>query len=363
MRVSCGALGPREPAYSMLLVRPFIACLRLRAASGSPFLDEISAFSDDRRIPVESALRWLDGASALDCNFGLRAAQAWEHGTGDVLEHAASTAATLGDALRVVFRYIRMLNEAANFSLDVRDDVARIDLRSTVRLPRAEAGFQMATLMLGVRKWLGSLSGFEISFAHAAPADLTVYTQTFAQAVLRFTRPCDSISFGAHLLTRAVPSSDPDLHKVLIRYADIVARNLADDDSLAPRVRKVAVELMVTGDCQLDRVASSFRMSRRTLTRHLEAEGTSFKRILEDTRHQLALQYLERSNVSMQEIAFLLGYSITAAFSRAFQRWEGRSPASTARPSVCKRLSSAFLRIQGFKVFSCPVLSCLGAER
>lgn len=322
-----------EPCYSMLLVRPFIVRLLDTPLGQNPVVQKIAAMPDDGRVPVRNVLRWLDAAVQVnnDVDLGLRAVGAWSRGSGDVIELAAASAATMGDALKLVLRYVRILNEAAAFTLEVRDGLASLELHSHVPLTRPAADFQMGTLMLGARKWLGSLEGFEIWFAHPAPSDLTLYQKTFGPARLRFGAPYDAATFSAKLLDSPMASADPALHKVLVRHADQVASSVPQDDALAPRVRKLLLELLPSGDSDATRVAQKLGMSRRTLTRHLEREGVTYKELLEKARHQTALQYLEKSNLDPQQIAFLLGYSVTAAFSRAFARWEGKSPTEHRR--------------------------------
>ncbi|MBL6688779.1 MAG: helix-turn-helix transcriptional regulator [Pseudomonadales bacterium] len=67
-------------------------------------------------------------------------------------------------------------------------------------------------------------------------------------------------------------------------------------------------------------------MSARTLQRRLEEQDTSVKDIIDETRHQLALEYLCQDHLSIKEVAFSLGFNDASNFSRAFKRWEGKTP-------------------------------------
>ena len=80
------------------------------------------------------------------------------------------------------------------------------------------------------------------------------------------------------------------------------------------------------GRLTANQVAGQLRMSRRTLCRKLESEGTSFTALLADLRQRLALQYVGSHDLGLSEIAFLLGFSEAAAFHRAFKRWTGQTP-------------------------------------
>ena len=101
--------------------------------------------------------------------------------------------------------------------------------------------------------------------------------------------------------------------------------------SSAARVRQALVEGLPGGQVTADQIARSLAMSKRSLQRRLEQEGLSFKEILEDTRRALALSYLQNSEMSMQEIALLLGFRDPSSFFRAFRTWTGRTPHSVRR--------------------------------
>jgi AraC-like DNA-binding protein len=73
-------------------------------------------------------------------------------------------------------------------------------------------------------------------------------------------------------------------------------------------------------------IADALHLSRRSLQRRLKEEGTSYTQVLDETRRQLAAQYVRHSRLSINEITYLLGFSEPSNFSRAFRRWTGASP-------------------------------------
>jgi AraC-like DNA-binding protein len=73
-------------------------------------------------------------------------------------------------------------------------------------------------------------------------------------------------------------------------------------------------------------VAAASEMSQRTLQRRLEVEGTSFQRLVDDTRRELAQQYLGQTDVSLADATYLLGFGDQSSFFRACKRWFGTSP-------------------------------------
>ena len=73
-------------------------------------------------------------------------------------------------------------------------------------------------------------------------------------------------------------------------------------------------------------VSSKLAISNRTLQRHLRQEGTTFQKVLDELREELARHYLSTSSYSSAEIAFLLGYEEPNSFFRAFRSWTGQTP-------------------------------------
>jgi AraC-like DNA-binding protein len=325
-----------EPHYSLRLVRPFVEAMRRVLGTDTTSMNRLLDQADDARITVRTAVHLLDSAVALTHreDLGLLAAEGLDYGSCDVLQFAAASAPDWGCAVENILRYIRILNESAQFTLTVRDGIASIELRSSIAPHRAASDFQVGALAKAARAWLGSLKGFDLWFAHAEPADIASYEAAFCEARLRFRAPVDALVFDASKLRQAMPSADPKLHEVMRRHADYLLSLVPDSPSLVPRVRSVLSDLLANGDTDAAKVASRLGMSRRSLTRHLEHENITYSELLEQLRHELALSYLQKTDHDVQEIAFLLGYSLTAAFSRAFRRWEGKSPIAYWRSLV-----------------------------
>jgi len=79
-------------------------------------------------------------------------------------------------------------------------------------------------------------------------------------------------------------------------------------------------------DPTLGAVAEQLRMSERTLQRRLAEQKLSFTDLLDDVRRESALEYLKARRVSVEEVAFLLGFATPSSFFRAFKRWTGTTP-------------------------------------
>lgn len=99
---------------------------------------------------------------------------------------------------------------------------------------------------------------------------------------------------------------------------------------VAANVRDMLVRLLPTGEVDQETVARRLNRSLSTLQRQLQAEGLSYRKLIDQTRHNLARAYLGDKRFSQAEIAYLLGFSDQSSFSRAYRRWTGKSPGRMA---------------------------------
>lgn len=97
------------------------------------------------------------------------------------------------------------------------------------------------------------------------------------------------------------------------------------DDSCAARVRSALMELLPSGECIIDDVAKKLGYSKRSLQRKLQEEDTNFQKQLNHTRELLARTYLANTDMTTEDIAFLLGYQESGSFLRAFTVWTGQT--------------------------------------
>lgn len=102
--------------------------------------------------------------------------------------------------------------------------------------------------------------------------------------------------------------------------------DLDTQESTSQRAKSALLELLPSGESSMEQVAHRLVMSKRTMQRRLNDEGSNFQMVLKATREELAQFYLANSSMSQGEISFLLGFQDTNSFIRAYSRWTGRSP-------------------------------------
>jgi len=123
-----------------------------------------------------------------------------------------------------------------------------------------------------------------------------------------------------------ITSGDSHLLHILEAHADDLLLERHTTTGLRALVENQLLSMLPSGRVQMAVVAQQLGMSERSLKRHLAQEGTSFGEILDRLRNRIALRYLEDRHMTLQQIAWLLGYSEIGAFNHAFKRWTGTSP-------------------------------------
>ena len=157
------------------------------------------------------------------------------------------------------------------------------------------------------------------------PEDLQPYAEYFGCELKQGNKI--TISFSAEDAKKPFLTANGSMWDF---FEEKLNRKRADLDATAStgeRVRAVLMEALPSGDCSIESLAQKLAMSKRTLQRKLSSESESFQSILISVRADLADHYLERSQLSLGEISFLLGFQESNSFIRAHSGWKGISPA------------------------------------
>ena len=143
---------------------------------------------------------------------------------------------------------------------------------------------------------------------------------------MHFDAAVNALELHPEIATWTVSRNPQYVFSLLTRHADALLSDLDAARSWRGRTEKAILIRLHQGEISADRIAADLGFSRQTLFRKLKAEKTSFAVILDDLRRRMAEDYLAASRTSVNETAYLLGFSDAASFSRAFKRWTGLSP-------------------------------------
>jgi AraC-like DNA-binding protein len=280
------------------------------------------------RIPHRLFLRAIEHGIAFsqDPLFGLHAGERVEAIDLDVVEYAARCKPTLRDAVLTLRRFVRILHGGCEVDLIESGSEAQIRIRVTddVLRPPAAHHFLVAAIASFLRRNAApAVRPLRIGFEHPRPAYAVSY-QPATEVV--FGVACDFIVLHTTDLAVPTPWPNADVARAFEREAEKVCERLAMNDDVVGQIPGLVARLFDTGSVSMAEAARRLDMSVATLRRRIRKHGTTFNEIANDERRKLAERYLSRSNPSIGEIAFLLGFKNPSAFSRAFRKWRGVSP-------------------------------------
>jgi AraC-like DNA-binding protein len=242
--------------------------------------------------------------------------------------YALMSSRTLKESFVRLVRYQQIIGEGADLSFREHSCGYVLTLRiHGDRLPPARQSAEASlAYVLTFCRWLTGrpIKPLEVRLQGAPAADLQPFEQVF-QAPLRFHADEHALVFAPADIEATLPTANDALAQLHDRFAGEYLSRFAER-RVTHQVRQVLCRWLPHGEPKRAAVAEALHLSQRTLQRRLQDEGTSFQHLLDDTRRELAEQYLTQPHFALLEIAYLLGFADPSNFFRAFRRWFGVTP-------------------------------------
>mgnify|MGYP000084722232 CR=1 FL=1 len=265
-----------------------------------------------------------------DPSFGLRLGKNPMLGaTFGAYSYAQMSSSNLLEAAERGVRYHKVIGSSASISArSIPEGYLATFQSKGNELPIAHGGFDAGlAITLETMRMLANEPSIEpvyAAFAYPEPEDTQAYEALF-RCPLRFDNQDYQLCLSHE--TMALPSIFAN-QSIAIHNDQILAETLASEEelSLSQQVEHLIRQRLPNGEPSVKWVAAHFNIGQRTLQRRLKEENASYVELLEDTRKNLANEYLKNLNFSLQEITFLLGFNDHSNFYRAFKRWFGCTP-------------------------------------
>lgn len=258
-------------------------------------------------------------------HFGLLLGQRGGTETLGAIGLLACSSPDVGSALRNLIKHLHHHDQGAVPSLSVNGTTALLGYAIYAKEVPASDQIYAASVAIAFRimrelcgnDWRPS----EVWLPFRKPRDAAPFRQFF-KTPLRFEAELGALVFPAACLKRALRSVDREARQ---RVEDLLeARQQIDVATLARRAIRT---MLADGQGSEDHLAGHFGVSRRTLIRQLQQEGTSFHVLLKEVRLEVACQMLRDTDNLVDHIAASLGYAGASSFTRAFKAWTGHTPA------------------------------------
>ncbi|WP_305987982.1 AraC family transcriptional regulator [Roseibium sp. MMSF_3544] len=331
----------RDAEVDAALIRAAVKAMEQRGEDHAEALRASGLTSEDlegfdRRVPLKKSDAFLEQAAKYlqDDLFGFDVGKATPTGTFGVIAYLGISAATLEQAILNHVKYVRIFVDSYRLSLAKAETTAKlfyqdVDRSSYFKRQANEAG--MAAILSNYRYGTGRvLRPAEVHFHHQR-ADVPAEMKLFFGCPVYFGSDMHGIVFHASDLETPLVHSDRDLLGLMSNVADrMLEERRSAPKSFLSSVEAHVIEGLPKGQSSASLVAGKLGMTERTFARRLADEGTTFSDVLEDVRRNLSEEYLKKSDLSLPEIAYLLGYSDSPAFIRAYKRWFGVTPGARA---------------------------------
>lgn len=303
---------------------------------------ELSGFGDlgtvtlawpDNRIDEEALNQLFKTAAAMTQNesVGLFQGERLSKGFSNILGHLMMNCATLGEAAEKFEKYEQLMDTTSSLEL-VSDDTQVVFKIRTVSPVLKENRYLMDFRLAGLLTYMRILAGAgvviplkAVSFECDEPLDPSEYHRVFKCPVC-FKASETKLVFEKKVLS--IPLNDPN-RDLIAPFERIAESQMAFQQVNVTYAQKVQSILSkeISGEVpSVEKVARQLTVSVRSLQGYLKQEGTTYLKLTNEVRRHMAQQHLKNRQTTLAEIAFVLGFSETSAFSRAFKKWTNLTP-------------------------------------
>jgi len=289
----------------------------------------------DDRVPLAKYVALMRAGQELcrEPALGLHFGESFECAEVSIIGLIGGASETLADAFAQLNRYARLAADVPcagpdRFVLARRDGLLwMVDTRLNANDFPEHTESTFARMVTTSRRRFGDVRMMKaVHVTHRAPAYRAEYERVFQLPVVFESDQNALLLDGDAWMRRPPPHASGYVSGILRAHADELLGRLESARTTRGRVESVLRAVLHTGEANVSAVAARLGLSRQTLYRRLKTEGVTFEQVLDELRHSMALHYLRGRKVSVNETAYLVGFSDPAAFSRAFKRWTGKSP-------------------------------------
>ena len=235
---------------------------------------------------------------------------------------------TIKDAMGRLVRYQKLMGDAGDIILESHNDHYNlvIELTGNQRAAPHQPIDASFAFLLHIIRWVlnSDVLPQALYLKRAAPAVTQAYEDTFGCTPV-FASERNAIVFSKDVFEAPLPTADKTLAHMHDQVSDEDLQ-LIMADGLVKKVRKIIIRKLSAGEIKLEDILEYVSFGKRTFQRKLKAEGYTFFQLVDQTRKNTAKEYVGNTQLSFEEIAFLLGFREHANFSRAFKRWLSCTP-------------------------------------
>ncbi len=249
---------------------------------------------------------------------------------GNILFSIMMNCPAVGDAMDKFFRYHDLMEDAVQPKMRLAKGLAYLSwepYNPALEIPRPFSEALLVAYIHILRHITeNGLNLVETRFTHPRPDDVEEYKRIF-QSPLLFEQPKNELVIEKSFLETPIFLANPGLLDALESFAEKLLDGLQSPDVWSDKVTRLIGHLLIGGKkVSIDIIAGKLALSARVLQTKLKKEGGAYQKLLDRVRKEIALNYLQKPDVTICDITFLLGFSEQSAFNHAFKKWTGLTP-------------------------------------
>lgn len=265
-----------------------------------------------------------------DWNIGLHMGEVFNPSAIGILGYVLFNCENLQQVLEKLSRYMSLFSQGVEMHFVIEGtrviwncDISQHYKNYLLEESRQPMESTLAAMISAIKILTGRHLQFDsVWFQHPMPTDISEHQRIF-QAPILFSQSTNRLIFDFKCLEWKILSANATLLSAFEHHADLMLSQFSS--GYANQVVRAITQGLKAEVPSLEAIAQSLHMSVRNLQRELHSENTSYQKLLDRTRKELAIRYLKENN-SIDNIAFLLGFAEPSAFHRAFKRWTGKTP-------------------------------------
>lgn len=280
-----------------------------------------------------------------DPHFGLHLGEYFDLKATEAVDNIMDRASTIGEAFSFAAQFSRLISDSMDCWLEESKEQFMVvfEYKADWALQSGIAvQHNLDTALVCACKSLQRLSQQRhlpvlVQLPYPRPRQINEYYRIFNCRV-EYRSKRATITFHRRLLNRPTANGSPNLLNTLLINARSSIATLPTSPSLTNTVKKLILkQIQEDRFPKIVEVANKLGMGHRTLQRRLREERTQFGQLVSDIKMELASKHLLENRQSIEEVAYLLGYSEASSFVRAFKQWKGISPGKFLRQSPPRR--------------------------
>ena len=286
----------------------------------------------DSRIPCALFGNFFAIASreSQDRCFGLKVGESGSPVDIGLLGYIILHSPNLYEAIINATRFLRVHDEGTHNVMHSDGETTTLEivqLEHRIEDARQVSEFDLSVTVSMIRSLVGDIIPItKVEIRHEKISRSSIYKKVFGvEPQFNATRNALTLP-TSFLLETPLIDADDKLLKILKTHGKNLLAKSPDRADLIGQIRVMIIEELSDGVLKSSHIAKRLAMSDRTLSRRLAEEGKGFRDILDETRHHLAIEYIQELDLRLSEVAFLLGYSEVSSFIHAFKRWTGKTP-------------------------------------